>query len=274
MRILVTGASSGIGRATALHLAALQHEVVAGVRQLEDAPTHPRIRPVALDVTDVAQLAASAEDVGELDGLVNNAGITLAGPLEYLPLNRLREQLEVNVVGLVATTQAFLPAIRASHGRIVMMSSTAGRIAVPLLGAYSASKFAVEAISDCLRQELRPWGISVSIIEPGSFKSKNRSSTETAVQADREHMSAEGRKRYGSIMDAFARFSAQTEAKAGPPERVAAAVERALTTGRPRARYVVGGDAHVAFSIGKLPASVMDRVLSKTVGITQKRADG
>ena len=144
-------------------------EVVAGVRRAADAPAHPRIRPVVLDVTDAAQLAAAAKDVGQLSGLINNAGVAFAGPMEHLPLDRLREQLEVNIVGLVAATQAFLPAIRAGRGRVVMIGSTAGQVATPFLGAYSASKFALEAISDALRQELRPWRVPVVIIEPGSF---------------------------------------------------------------------------------------------------------
>jgi NAD(P)-dependent dehydrogenase (short-subunit alcohol dehydrogenase family) len=158
MTYLVTGTSSGIGRAVALRLAERGHDVIAGVRRASDAPAHSRIRPVTLDITDAAQLAAAAKDVGQLSGLVNSAGVTFASPVEHLPLDRLREQLEVNVVGLVAATQAFLPAIRAGRGRVVMIGSAAGRVATPFLGAYSASKFAVEAISDALRQELAPWG--------------------------------------------------------------------------------------------------------------------
>jgi NAD(P)-dependent dehydrogenase (short-subunit alcohol dehydrogenase family) len=133
MTYLVTGTSSGIGRAVALRLAERGHDVIAGVRRASDAPAHSRIRPVTLDITDAAQLAAAAKDAGQLSGLVNSAGVTFAGPVEHLPLDRLREQLEVNVVGLVAATQAFLPAIRAGRGRVVMIGSTA--VASPRLSS-------------------------------------------------------------------------------------------------------------------------------------------
>lgn len=269
MTYFVTGASSGIGRAVALRLAKRGDEVVAGVRRAADAPAHSRIRPVVLDVTDTAQLAAAAKDVGQLSGLINNAGVTFAGPIEHLPVDRLREQLEVNVVGLVAATQAFLPAIRAGRGRVVMIGSTAGQVATPFLGAYSASKFALEAISDALRQELRPWRVPVVIIEPGSFKSRNRASTEI-VQADRASMNEDAERRYGQALDAFVQFSRNIEARAGDPDRVAAVVERALNTSRPRARYLVGTDARTIVTLSRfLPSWTMDALLSGAIGLRQ-----
>ncbi|MFF3256382.1 SDR family NAD(P)-dependent oxidoreductase [Actinacidiphila glaucinigra] len=266
LRYLVTGASSGIGRATALRLAGRGHEVMAGVRHLGDAPTHPHVRPLLLDVTDAAQLAAAAKEVGRLDGLVNNAGVTYAGPLEHLPLERLREQLEINVVGLVAATQAFLPAIRASRGRIVMMSSAAGRVTIPLHGAYSASKQAVEAVADALRQELRPWRLPVIVITPGTFQSRNRASTEAAARADwaAAHDAAESH--YGRAMDALFMSNRKTEAAAGDPHRVAAAVERALTTARPRTRYLVGSRALIT-TARLLPTRTMDGLLIRSLGL-------
>jgi NAD(P)-dependent dehydrogenase (short-subunit alcohol dehydrogenase family) len=274
MTYLVTGASSGIGRAVAVRLAERGDEVVAGVRRAADAPAHSRIRPVTLDITDAAQLAAAAKDVGQLSGLINSAGVTFAGPVEHLPLDRLREQLEVNVVGLVAATQAFLPAIRAGRGRVVMIGSTGGRVATPLLGAYSASKFALGAISDALRQELRPWGVPVVIIDPGSFKSQNRASTETALQADRASMSKDAERQYGQAMDAFIQFSRKIEAGAGDPDRVATVVERALTTSRPRARYLVGTDARIAVALSRfLPTRTMDAGLSRTMGLPRRMSD-
>ncbi|GGK88685.1 SDR family oxidoreductase [Mangrovihabitans endophyticus] len=268
MTYLVTGATSGIGRATAVRLAERGHDVIAGVRRVADAPSHPRIRPLALDVTDAAQLAAAREEVGQLQGLVNNAGVTFAGPMEHLPLDRLREQLEINVVGLVAVTQAFLPAVRAGRGRIVMISSAGGRVTTPLLGAYSASKYAVEAIADALRRELRPWNLPVVVIEPGSFKSRNRDGTEEAARADRAHMGELAESRYGHAMDALTRFNRNVEARAGDPEQVAAVVERALTTGRPRARYLVGNDARAVVAMARfLPVRTMDAMLCRTMGI-------
>ncbi|RSD14768.1 SDR family NAD(P)-dependent oxidoreductase [Amycolatopsis eburnea] len=173
MTFLVTGTSSGIGRAIAVRLAEHGHEVVAGVRKIADAPAHPRIRPVELDVTDAAQLAAAAKDIGPLSGLVNNAGITVSAPVEHIPLDRLRAQFEVNVVGVVAVCQAFLPGVRAGRGRIVMISSSSGRVAIPLLGAYSASKFAVEALRtrcdrNCGRGTCPWWSSSPEVSSRGT----------------------------------------------------------------------------------------------------------
>ncbi|WP_290054806.1 SDR family NAD(P)-dependent oxidoreductase [Amycolatopsis solani] len=267
MTFLVTGTSSGIGRAIAVRLAERGHDVVAGVRKIADAPAHPRIRPVELDVTDAAQLAAVAKDIGPLSGLVNNAGVTVSAPVEHIPLDRLRAQFEVNVVGVVAVCQAFLPAVRAGRGRVVMISSSSGRVAIPLLGAYSASKFAVEALSDSLRQELRPWNVPVVVVEPGSFQSRNRASTEAAAAADRVTMGETAERQYGSATDTYLEFSRKVEAGAGAPERVAAVVERALTAKRPRSRYQVGADAHLLLALGRvLPGRAMDVVLAKSLG--------
>ncbi|MFE0358086.1 SDR family oxidoreductase [Streptomyces nigra] len=266
LRYLVTGASSGIGRATVLRLAGRGHEVMAGVRHLDDAPTHPHVHPLLLDVTDPAQLAAAAKEVGRLDGLVNNAGVTYTGPLEHLSLERLREQLEINVVGLVAVTQAFLPAIRASRGRIVMMSSSAGRVTIPLHGAYSASKQAVEAVADALRQELRPWRLPVIVITPGPFQSRNRASTEAAARADRAAADEAAETHYGRAMDALIISNRKTEAAAGDPDRVAAVIERALTTARPRTRYLVGSRALIT-TARLLPTRTMDGLLIRSLGL-------
>jgi NAD(P)-dependent dehydrogenase (short-subunit alcohol dehydrogenase family) len=214
------------------------------------------------------RLAAVAKDVGPLRGLVNNAGVTFSGPVEHIPLDRLREQLEINVVGVVAVTQAFLPAIRAGRGRLVMISSAAGRVATPFLGPYSASKFAVEALADSLRQELRPWGVPVVVVEPGSFRSRNRAGTEAVAEIDRRSMGEVAERRYGKAMDAFAEFSRKTEAGAGDPERVAVVVERVLTTDRPRPRYLVGADARMVVAMSRLlPTHVVDGLLSRTMGL-------
>ena len=176
--VLVTGASTGIGRATALRLDSSGWQVFAGVRKDADAESlgaeaSPRLVPVTLDVTDPGQIAAAADRIeaeaeGGLDVLVNNAGVAVPGPLETVPLDDLRHQLEVNLIAYVAVTQAMLPQVRRAEGRIVFLASIGGRIAFPFGGPYHASKFATEAIGDVFRQELRPWGIDVAIIELGS----------------------------------------------------------------------------------------------------------
>ena len=183
--VLVTGASSGIGHASALRLAGSGWRVFGGVRSEEDAERlrEHGVEPLQLDVTDSAAIAAAAEVVGgELHGLVDNAGIAIAAPLELVPLDELRRQLEVNVVGQVAVLQAFLPALRRSQGRVVLVGSVGGRSALPFLGPYAASKHALEAIADSLRVELAPWGIGVSIVEPASVKTAIW--TKGAAQAD------------------------------------------------------------------------------------------
>src|SRR3954471_419193 len=171
--VLVTGASSGIGRATALELARRGATVLAGVRDPADGEAlGPSVIPLRLDVTDAGHVAAAGEEAARrgLDALVNNAGIAVTGPLEYLPLDELRRQLEVNAVAQLAVTQACLPALRASRGRIVNMSSISGRMALPLYGPYAASKYALEALSDSLRLELRGTGVDVVLIEPGAIR--------------------------------------------------------------------------------------------------------
>src|SRR5215213_5395948 len=172
--VLVTGASTGIGEATVLRLKTLGFDAIGAVRKDADAERLEErgVRTVRIDVTDAGQIAAAREELGDvpLAGLVNNAGIAVAAPLEYLPIDRLRQQLEVNLIGQVAVTQALLPLLRAAAGRIVNVSSIGGRIALPLAGPYAASKFGLEAVSDSLRRELRHLGVDVVVIEPGGIK--------------------------------------------------------------------------------------------------------
>src|SRR5436190_20383212 len=178
--VVITGASTGIGKTCALRLDRLGFQVFAGVRRTEDGETlkrqaSQRLTPITIDVTDSGSIAAAASMVATavgdagLQGLVNNAGIAVACPLEFLPISLLSQQLEVNVTGQIDVTQVFLPLLRAGNGRIVNMGSISGRMAYPLLGPYCASKFALEALTASLRMELRPWHIPVSIIEPGAI---------------------------------------------------------------------------------------------------------
>lgn len=271
-RVLVTGASSGIGEACALRLARGGWYVYAGVRSTADGERlreagGGRIEPVRVDVTDAASISAAASWLGEapLHGLVNNAGIALALPLELLPLDELRRQLEVNLVGQVALTQAFLPQLRAARGRIVFVGSVAGRSSLPFLGAYAASKHALEAVADALRVELRPFGVGVSIVEPGTIATPIWRKGGELFQQLAAGMGDELVRLYGERMAAFRDAAAAAGRRGEPPERVAAVVERALTAARPRARYLVGRDARRRTRIERLPARLRDRLYERVL---------
>jgi NAD(P)-dependent dehydrogenase (short-subunit alcohol dehydrogenase family) len=270
--VVITGASTGIGEACAFHLDALGFRVFAGVRDPADGErltraASDRLVPVHLDVTDAVSVKAAAETVvhalgdAPLSGLVNNAGIAVASPLEFVPLDALRSQLEVNVIGQVAVTQAFLPSLRRSRGRIVNMGSVSGRFASPFMGPYSASKFALEALSDSLRLELRPWGIHVSILEPGVIATPIWRKSLLAADELATGMPEEAHTLYGRAIEAIRQ---RVESIGGvPAERVARVVAHALTARRPRTRYVVGRDARVAVGLSYLPTRMRDWLVAK-----------
>ena len=273
--VLVTGASTGIGEACALRLDRLGHRVYAGVRSEEHARGlrrrgSDRIVPVFLDVTDQAQIDAAAKQIGgggRLDGVVNNAGIGRGGPLEYLPLEVWREQLEVNVLGQVAVTKAVLPFIRAAGGRIVFIGSIGGRVATMLMGPYNASKFAIEAIGESLRSELYPWGISVSVVEPGAIKTPIWD--KARQQADRleRALPEEARTRYARHIAAIRKAIEMQDRQGVSPDKVAAAVERALFSPRPKTRYLVGTDARVqALLVRWLPDRPREAIIRRFAG--------
>jgi NAD(P)-dependent dehydrogenase (short-subunit alcohol dehydrogenase family) len=265
--VVVTGASSGIGEACSLRLSRAGWSVFGGVRGTEDAESLRArgIEPLFLDVTDPEQIAAAAGAIGDsLEGLVDNAGIAIAAPLELVPLDELRRQLEVNVVGQVAVLQALLPALRRARGRVVLMGSIGGRSALPFLGPYAASKHALEAIADCLRVELRPFGIAVSIVEPASIRTAIWSKGAAHADALRARHPAKTDDLYASSMESFRRV-ALARGPGGDPDTVARAVEHALTATRPRARYLVGRDAHLRAWIERLPTRIRDRVLAKAL---------
>jgi NAD(P)-dependent dehydrogenase (short-subunit alcohol dehydrogenase family) len=276
---LVTGASTGIGRATALRLDSNGWRIYAGVRRQEDADSlraagSDRLQPLILDVTSEEQIEAAAGRIREetagagLDGLVNNAGIAVPGPLETLPIDDFRRQLEVNLTAQVAVTQALLPSIRAARGRIVFNISIGGRTAVKMFGAYSASKFGLEAVGDTFRQELAPWGIEVSIIEPGSIATPIWERGVGEAGALIERCSEEERALYPKFIARYQRVARSAAARGIPPEKVAATIEKALTAARPRTRYLVGLDARGQALIGALlPDRVVDRLISLTTGI-------
>ena len=251
---LVTGASSGIGRATALELARSGFTVFAGVRKPEDGESvqseaHGELEPVLIDVTDESQIEAAAETIRErtrgrgLTALVNNAGSAHTGAIEFLDLDSLRHQLDVNLIGHIAVTQKMLPMLRSNKGRIANVTSIGGLVATPFMGPYCASKFALEAVSDCLRSELKPWGIEVIAIEPGSVATDIWDRGIENAQAARDKLPEDGERLYGRAFETMQRVSAETGERGIPAEEVARVIHKALTVKRPRARYLVGRDA-------------------------------
>ena len=272
--VVITGASTGIGAACALHLDRLGFAVFAGVRKSEDGVAlqkagSDRLVPLELDVTDLITIQKSQAFVSDatkeqgLFGLINNAGIAVAAPLEAVPISDLRHQLEVNVIGQVAVTQAFLPLIRQARGRIINMGSIAGRAAMPLMGPYSASKFALEAITDALRLEVQQWGIHVSIIEPGAIATPiwNKSAIEAA---EREiAIETELRTLYQPVVAAVRKVVGEASKRAIAPDAVARVVEEALTAPTPKTRYLVGTDAKLRALMAKLlPDRISDKLLT------------
>ena len=272
--VVITGASTGIGAACARHLDRLGFTVFAGVRKPEDGARlqqsgSDRLIPILLDVTDQPSIQRSIEIVSErvgvtgLYGLVNNAGIAVSAPLEAIPLPDLRRQLEVNVIGQVAVTQAFLTLIRQARGRIVNMGSIAGRSTIPLMGAYSASKFALEAITDALRLEVQPWGIHVSIIEPGAITTPIWTKSAEDAAGREAIMTVELKRLYEPTVAAVRKVVGEAAKRAIPSEVVAKVVEEALTASVPKTRYLVGRDAKIRAFIGRiLPDRIMDRLLT------------
>ncbi|MCC6696853.1 MAG: SDR family oxidoreductase [Candidatus Hydrogenedentes bacterium] len=248
--VLITGASSGIGRACALHLDALGFTVFAGVRKEADGKTlrtqAPGIRPIIIDVTDADTVLAAVSEVQAacpdgLHGLVNNAGIAVVGPVEALAIEELRRQFDVNVIGQIAVTQAFLPLLRQARGRVVIMGSIFGLLSCPYVGAYAASKFALEALTDSLRVELAPWGIDVSIIEPGRMATSIWDKSLGAMENWRDR-DDEVRVLYAGSMTAMLKKASSLARTSASPERVARKVAHALTAKTPKTRYRVGRD--------------------------------
>jgi NAD(P)-dependent dehydrogenase (short-subunit alcohol dehydrogenase family) len=273
--VLVTGSSSGIGRATVRRLDRAGWKVFAGVRKEEDAAalrneSSPRLVPLLLDVTDAEAIATAAARIeaepGGLDGLVDNAGGAVAGPLEGLPIEDFRRQIELNLTAQLAVTQAMLPAIRTARGRVVMVSSMGGRVALPLTGAYHAAKFGLEAVGDSLRQELAPWGIRVVLIEPGSidtpiWKSGQEDADEVLERSPRM------RELYGATIERYRKVVQDTAERGIPAEKVAAKIEHALEARRPHSRYLIGIDAQVMARLKPfLPTPVFDWVIARAMG--------
>ena len=237
--------------------------MLAGVRREGDAPEGTE--ELLLDVTDAEQIRDAAERVDELNGLVNNAGIALGSPLELVPVDQLRHQLEVNLVGQVAVTQALLPALRRAKGRIVFMGSIAGRSALPFLAPYAASKHALEAVADSLRLELKPFGIPVSIVEPGSIRTAIWGRSAARADELAATMDSELAELYAERVAAFRSVALKRGEGGAPADRVAEVVEEALTAERPHARYLVGRDAKLRAGFERLPDRLRDRIYERVL---------
>ncbi len=269
--VLVTGASTGIGEACALHLDRLGWRVFAGVRRDEDgerlrAQAGGSLTPIRIDVTDETQVLEALDtirsEVGAegLSGLVNNAGVARGGPIEFLPLDEWRDQFEVNVIGQIAVTKAALASVRQAQGRIVFIGSISGRVSPPMVGPYSASKHAIEALGAALRDELLPWDIKVAVVEPGVIKTPIWSKGRERVDELERQFAADAVALYRTQFDTVRSSIDKSEKRGVPAAKVAAAVEHALTSDRPRHRYLVGPDAKLA---GNLARIVPDRAWAR-----------
>lgn len=269
--VLVTGASTGIGRATAQVLAARGMRVLAGVRKTADgeAIASATITPLLLDVTQPDQIRQAVHTVADvapqgLAGLVNNAGVAVSGPMEVVSLDEIRWQFEVNVFGLIAVTQALMPALRQARGRIVNIGSTGSRVSAPFQGPYCASKHALVAITNSTRQEVRPWGMFASLVEPGAIATPIWSKGRDTVASHRADPDPRMAALYPDVVDQMAEMVERQAAAGIPPERVAEAVHHALTARRPRTRYPVGNDAKAATLAGMyLPDTWMDAIIRR-----------
>ena len=277
--VVITGASTGIGEACALHVDDIGFAVFAGVRKEADGESlqgkaSARLTPVFIDVTDHASIAAAADTVAGavgdsgLAGLVNNAGINIPGALEFLPIADLRRQLEVNVIGQIAVTQAFLSLLRKGHGRIINIGSMNGKLAAPFEGPYCASKFAMEALTDSLRMELRPWGISVSMVEPGFIATPIWNKSQAAEDELFKGLPKEGHNLYAPALEAMREMFDRATQNATPPGAVTRAVAHALTARTPKTRYVVGRNARRVTALARLvPDRIRDWLVMRELGV-------
>ena len=269
--VLVTGTSSGIGRATALLLDAEGYRVFAGVRKEADGrelsqACSDRLTPVTIDVTDAGHIESAREQLAEavgdegLVGLVNNAGVGGGGPIEFMPLDELRRTIEINLIGQVAVTQACIPLLRRAKGTIVFIASIGGRVASPFMSPYNTSKFAIEALGESLRHELRPWEIDVTVVEPGSIDTEIWSKGNEQIRERLDEMPEDARRLYGRQITRFGEVLNETASRGIPAEKVAEVVHKAIASDNPKHRYLVGTDAKIG---ARLKGTLPDRTFSK-----------
>jgi NAD(P)-dependent dehydrogenase (short-subunit alcohol dehydrogenase family) len=273
--VVITGTSTGIGAASALLLAEKGFRVFAGVRNDADgdalvARSSGELTPVPIEITDAASISSAVQTVegavGErgLFALVNNAGIVKPAPLELQPMADFRRQLEVNLIGQVAVTQAFLPLIRRGKGRIVNVGSIGGRVVLPLHGAYSASKFGMEAVSDALRLELRQWRIPVSHIDPGATETAIFGKTLAAIDEIEKTLREGGRSEYDGQITSIRRLVEKTAADAAPVDDLSETVANVLTAKKPKSRYLAGHGAEAAVALARTATDgLKDRAVAK-----------
>ncbi|MEV0234076.1 SDR family oxidoreductase [Nonomuraea sp. NPDC050786] len=281
--VVITGTSSGIGRASALALAERGFTVFAGVRKEADgealrAASGGGIVPLHLDVTDETSIAEAAVQVERatgasgLTGLVNNAGTGSPWPMELIPLDEFRYHLEVNLIGQLAVTQAFLPLVKRARGRIVNVGSEGGRVTLPFLGPITSAKHGLVSVTDALRMELRPWGVQVSIVEPGATRSSAPAKlVENGRRAVAELFSLQGRADYGATFThVIEKIAAGHQRTGSPPEVIADAVVRAMTVPRPRTRYPIGGHAKLLTRLRRvLPDRAMEALVMKMLNLAE-----
>ncbi len=275
--VVVTGASTGIGRATALLLDQNGYRVFAGVRKEADAKSlaeagSDNLTPITIDVTKERSIKSAKDKVQRavgkdgLVGLVNNAGVGDGGPVETMDLDVLRNVLEVNLVGQVAVTQAFLPMIRKVPGTIVFIASIGGRIASPFMSPYNTSKFAVEALGESLRQELAPWAIDVVVVEPGSIDTPIWSKGAETIDDQKGSMSPTEKRLYRKQLDRMEEVLTETASRGISPEKVAKVIHTAISSENPKHRYLVGRDAKIAARLkGTLPDRTFKMLIDRQI---------
>ena len=271
--IVITGSSTGIGKACALHLDKLGYKIYAGVRKQTDGDSlreeaSDTLTPIILDVTDTKSIASTVsiiekETGGNIFGLINNAGIGRSGVLEAIPVDEIRNVMDVNVIGLMAMTKAMIPMLRKNKGRIINIGSTASFLASPGASAYAASKFAVRAITDSLRLELKPFGMSVILVAPGAVESEIWEKGAAYKNEMRKSIKPEIAKLYSTLI----KFGEKLvkEIKKIPAEEVAKSVADALASVKPKPYYIVGKDAKAGVKVARLPKSLLDWIFLKRI---------
>lgn len=277
--VVITGASTGIGLACALELDRRGYQVFAGVRKEADAQRlrgqgSPRLTPVMLDITIDSSIQSAAQQIREavgskgLAGLINNAGAALVGPVEMVPMDRIRQQFEVNVFGHLAVSQALIPLLRIAHGRLINISSLNGILPVPFFGPYTASKYALEAFSDCMRVELAKWGIHVVVVEPGGVRTPIWEKSKKVNEEVLGHAPPTVMDLYGDGIAAVRKSAAEMERTGQPVERIVEAVWQALTARRPKTRYLCGFQTYLSRMLKRWCSDrFRDRILGNMLGV-------